>query len=201
MPKKRGRPREFIPKEFLKTALNVFWINGFHATSMADLMAASGLSSASIYKLYSCKREIFFAALSEYMDDGLARMRKRAQEQPPEEALRDTLDYCAQLSTGEEGSRGCFTIAAAFELIPSDKEAISKISYMFTGIKNNLIHILRQGQEQHVFRADTPAEVMAESLFMMLEGMRVYGKISPDMATLKKSNDFLLRNILLTENQ
>ncbi|HHQ6628136.1 TPA: TetR/AcrR family transcriptional regulator [Serratia fonticola] len=196
MKKNLGRPREFHPQDFLDAALSVFWMKGFHATSMADLMQVSGLASASIYKLYPDKRSIFLAALTQYMDDGLRRMEKRAGEQDPEKALRETLNYCALLSTGEDGTRGCFTIATASELLPDDKDIYEKVSYMFSGIKKNLLIIIKQGQEKGIFRLDVKAEIMAESLFIMLEGMRVYGKVKPDFSALKQTNEFIMMSIL-----
>lgn len=196
MKKNLGRPREFHPQDFLDAALSVFWTKGFHATSMADLMQVSGLASASIYKLYPDKRSIFLAALTQYMDDGLRRMEKRAGEQDPEKALRETLNYCALLSTGEDGTRGCFTIATASELLPDDKDIYEKVSYMFSGIKKNLLIIIKQGQEKGIFRLDVKAEIMAESLFIMLEGMRVYGKVKPDFSALKQANEFIMMSVL-----
>lgn len=191
-----GRPREFDPEEFLNTALNCFWQNGYRATSLSDLKNASGLASASIYKLYPDKRAIFLAALQQYMDAGLMRVSRRAAELAPEAALRETLEFGALLSTGPDGEKGCFSIAAASEMLPGDPEVRSKVEYMFRGIVTRLADILRKGQQQKVFRNDQDADVMAESIFMMLEGMRVYGKIQPDIHMLRKANQFIIGSVL-----
>ncbi len=196
MQKNLGRPRAFDPQDFLNIALDCFWKKGYQATSINDLMKASGLASASIYKLYPDKRSVFFAALSQYMEQGLVRLRTRAREKSPEAALRETLEYGALLSTGADGERGCFTIAAASELLPGDEEVKAKVRYKFNGIKENLLEILRLGQQQKVFRTDIEASVMAETIFMMLEGMRVYGKVSPDFETLKRANEFMIGSVL-----
>jgi len=191
-----GRPREFEPQEFLNTALNCFWQNGYRATSLADLKAASGLASASIYKLYPDKRAIFLAALQQYMDASLARVSQRAAELTPEAALRETLEFGALLSVGPEGEKGCFSIAAASEMLPGDADVRERVEYMFRGIITRLIGILQQGQEQRIFRRDEAAEVMAESIFMLLEGMRVYGKIKPDICMLRQVNEFIIKSVL-----
>lgn len=191
-----GRPREFEPLEFLNTALNCFWQNGYRATSLSDLKNASGLASASIYKLYPDKRAIFLAALQQYMDAGLMRVSRRAAELAPEAALRETLEFGALLSTGPDGQKGCFSIAAASEMLPGDPEVRSKIEYMFRGIVTRLADILRKGQQQKIFRNDQDADVMAESIFMMLEGMRVYGKIQPDINMLRRANKFIIDSVL-----
>lgn len=192
-----GRPREFDPETFLNTALQCFWHNGYQATSMADLMKASGLASASIYKLYPDKRAIYLAALQRYMDEGIARTVQRNSDMSPEAALRETLEFVARLSAAPAGERGCFTIAAASELLPGDEEVKAKVSCKFKKIISELESILVRGQAQRVFRQDEEACVMAQSIFMMLEGMRIYGKLQPEIEDLRKSNEFIVRTVLL----
>ncbi|RTY52676.1 MULTISPECIES: TetR/AcrR family transcriptional regulator [Pantoea] len=192
-----GRPREFDPEDFLNTALECFWQKGYRATSMADLMKASGLASASIYKLYPDKRAIYLAALQQYMDEGVTRGAKRNADLSPEAALRETLEFVALLSSAPEGEKGCFTIAAASELLPGDEEVQRKVSTKFNSIINQLENILCKGQAQQVFRQDEDARVMALSIFMMLEGMRVYGKIQPDREDLNRCNEFIVKSVLL----
>ena len=63
-------------------------------------------------------------------------------------------------------------------------------------IINQLETILTKGQAQQVFRQDEDARVMAVSIFMMLEGMRVYAKIQPAIEDLRRSNDFIVRSVL-----
>lgn len=192
-----GRPREFDPQNFLNNALECFWQKGYRATSMADLMKASGLASASIYKLYPDKRAIYLAALQQYMDEGIARGSKREVELSPEAALCETLEFVALLSSSPVGEKGCFTIAAACELLPGDEEVKKRVHHKFYSIINRLESILSTGQTQQIFRSDENPRVMALSIFMMLEGMRIYGKIQPDSGELKRCNDFVLRTVLL----
>ncbi|WHU89948.1 TetR/AcrR family transcriptional regulator (plasmid) [Pantoea agglomerans] len=192
-----GRPREFDPETFLNTALECFWQNGYQATSMADLMKASGLASASIYKLYPDKRAIYLAALQRYMDEGNLRTVKRRAVMSPEAALREMLEFVARLSSAPAGERGCFTIAAASELLPGDEEVKAKVTVKFSHIINELECILTRGQQQGVFRQDENARVIALSIFMTLEGMRIYGKLQPEIENLRKSNDFIIRTVLV----
>ena len=118
----------------------------------------------------------------------------------PEAALRETLEFAAQLSSAPAGERGCFTIAAASELLPGDEEVKAKVSAKFKDIVNELECILLRGQQQHVFRRDEEARVVAKSLFMMIEGMRIYGKIQPEIEDIRRSNDFISRTLLLSAN-
>lgn len=191
-----GRPREFDPEDFLNIALECFWQQGYQATSMSDLMKASGLASASIYKLYPDKRAIYLAALQQYMNEGVSRGEQRETVLSPENALRETLEFVAQLTASPDGEKGCFTISAASELLPGDGEVKEKVVFKFNKIIDQLEKILVAGQTQKIFRQDESARVMATSIFMMIEGMRVYGKIQPNIEDLRSSNDFIVRSVL-----
>lgn len=195
-----GRPREFDPEDFLNTALACFWQKGYRATSMTDLMKASGLASASIYKLYPDKRAIYLAALQHYMDEGASRGAIRDADLSPEVALREMLECVALLSSAPDGEKGCFTIAAASELLPGDDEVKRKVNNKFNSIINRLEKIIGEGQAQNLFRRDESARVMALSIFMMLEGMRVYGKLQPDSDELKKCNAFIVGSVLINRD-
>ena len=61
-----GRPREFDTTEALERALDVFWANGYEATSMRDLTGAMGLSKSSLYDTFGSKHELFLSALDHY---------------------------------------------------------------------------------------------------------------------------------------
>lgn len=37
---------------------------------------------------------------------------------------------------------------------------------------------------------------MAETIFMLLEGMRIYGKVGPEIDSLKRANEFMIGNVM-----
>ena len=55
VPAKRGRPRAYQPEVALARALDVFWKDGFAATSLDDLRAATGMNRP-IYGAFGDKR-------------------------------------------------------------------------------------------------------------------------------------------------
>ena len=54
-----ARPQEFDTAEALYKAMDVFWRKGYEATSLADLLDATGLSKSSLYATFGGKREFF----------------------------------------------------------------------------------------------------------------------------------------------
>lgn len=48
----RGRPRAFDRTAALERAIDVFWEKGFEGASMADLTAAMGIGTTSLYAAF-----------------------------------------------------------------------------------------------------------------------------------------------------
>jgi TetR/AcrR family transcriptional repressor of nem operon len=71
----RGRPREFDEGEVLDQVLDVFWTRGYEATSIADIVEATGLNKSSLYNSFGSKEELFAAAAERYVDFRGAMMR------------------------------------------------------------------------------------------------------------------------------
>jgi len=62
MPKVSDAHREARREQIVQAALGCFVEKGFHRTSMADIIAASGLSAGAIYLQFESKQDIMLAA-------------------------------------------------------------------------------------------------------------------------------------------
>jgi AcrR family transcriptional regulator len=115
MPKRRGRPRAYEPEVALGKALDLFRKDGFAATSLDDLAAATGMNRPSLYGAFGDKRELYIKSYLRYRDDARAAMIDIFREEMP---IRDRLRriYAVALDiylSGAEGPRGCFTVMTA----------------------------------------------------------------------------------------
>ncbi|HEY1864510.1 MAG TPA: TetR/AcrR family transcriptional regulator [Roseiarcus sp.] len=113
--RRRGRPRGFESETALTQAMDVFWRDGFAATSLDDVSAATGLNRPSLYGAFGDKRALYLQAYDQY--------RKRMNEQfqplfqarePLRTKLRRILTAALDLYlSGPNGPRGCFTVLSA----------------------------------------------------------------------------------------
>src|ERR1700746_709542 len=71
-PKRRGRPRAYEPDVALAKALDLFRKDGFAATSLDDLSAATGMNRPSLYGAFGDKREVQSKSYQRYRDDARA---------------------------------------------------------------------------------------------------------------------------------
>jgi AcrR family transcriptional regulator len=63
----QGRPRTFVEHEVLDAAMQVFWRHGYEASSITQLRAATGLSSASLYGAFGSKAGLFERVIEYYI--------------------------------------------------------------------------------------------------------------------------------------
>src|SRR4051795_5728000 len=73
-PKRRGRPRAYQPEIALGKALDLFRRDGFAATSLDELSAATGMNRPSLYGAFGDKRELYIKSYQRYREDARAAM-------------------------------------------------------------------------------------------------------------------------------
>src|SRR5260370_18370187 len=120
-PKRRGRPRAYQPEIALGKALDLFRKDGFAATSLDDLSAATGMNRPSLYGAFGDKRELYIKSYARYREDARAAMLDIfSDEQPIRKRLARIYPVALDIYlSGEAGPRGCFTV------MPAAREAVA----------------------------------------------------------------------------
>jgi AcrR family transcriptional regulator len=65
-PVRRGRPRVFDRNAALETAMKLFWVKGYEATSILDLTTALAIGPTSLYAAFGSKDQLYAEALKLY---------------------------------------------------------------------------------------------------------------------------------------
>ncbi len=112
---RRGRPRAYDPAQALKAARDVFWLKGYAATSLDDIVGATGMNRPSLYAAFGDKEAIYLAALKMQGDllvkavDGAVALEMKLRP-----FLELFFERCVEsYLAGAEGPRGCFLVGTA----------------------------------------------------------------------------------------
>src|SRR5262249_22776836 len=113
-PKRRGRPRAYQPEVALGKALDLFRKEGFAATSLDDLSAATGMNRPSLYGAFGDKRELYIKSYQRYRDDARAAMINIFRDEMPiRKRLERIYAIALDIYLSGESPRGCFTVTTA----------------------------------------------------------------------------------------
>ena len=149
-PKRRGRPRAYEPEVALGKVLDLFRKDGFAATSLDELSAATGMNRPSLYAAFGDKRELYIKSYARYRADARAAMVEIFRgELPIRERLKRiyaaALDiYVADVSEPQ----GCFTVMTAASEAIADPEIRAMVLDGFAELDKAFASCFRRAKEK-----------------------------------------------------
>jgi TetR/AcrR family transcriptional repressor of nem operon len=180
-----ARTKEFDPDAVLQRALELFWERGYDATSMADLVEHLGIARASIYGTYGGKHELYVKALECYLrtrhPDPVELL---SQPGPVLPAVRALVEAYAQESMGDQ-RRGCMVVNAAVELGPQDTQVARLVESTWDQLETALTAALTRARAQGELAAGRDPRASARFLLVVLQGIRVLGRVHPNRDRLR----------------
>ena len=172
-----ARPREFCVNKALERALDAFWVNGYEATSICDLMEAMDLQKGSLYKAFGDKHSLYMAALEQYIRQSQDFDQQTLEDAAtPKEAITKWLNRDIKKKCNDSMKRGCFVVNALTELAYKDEKVAAAIKNHISGMTKLLTKTIQQGQETGEFRSDVSANGIAQILVTHLFGLATLGK-------------------------
>jgi AcrR family transcriptional regulator len=161
--KRRGRPRAYQPEVALGKALDLFRKDGFAATSLDDLSAATGMNRPSLYGAFGDKRELYIKSYQRYRADARAAMIDIFKDELP---IRRRLQRIFAVAldiylSGEAGPRGCFTVMTAASEAVADPEIRAMVLEGFTELDKAFAACFQSARENGELPPSADAKVLA----------------------------------------
>src|SRR5712671_3092388 len=162
-PKRRGRPRAYQPEIALGKALDLSRKDGFAATSLDDLSAATGMNRPSLYGAFGDKRELYIKSYESYRDRARQRMGEVFSVDLP---LRQMLERIYGIAldmylSGKDGPRGCFTVMTATSEAVFDPSIRAMVTSGLVETDRFFARIFRRAQERGELAASADPQVLA----------------------------------------
>jgi len=112
-----GRPKQFNPDLAVANAVDLFWRQGYGATTPAELVEALGIGKGSLYNTFESKHALFEEALRRYGDQRVAGLVDVLnQPGPVRERLQAALERLAAPERVTLLQRGCLAVNTVAEL-------------------------------------------------------------------------------------
>jgi AcrR family transcriptional regulator len=163
-----GKHEGIPPRErILATAVELFYRHGIRAVGVDSIAEAAGTNKMTLYRHFTSKDELVAEYLRRLADKATSVWGRLASQYPGDARaqLRGWLqEMAAHVESGKE--RGCALANAAVELPEKDHPARRVIEAFKTAQRRRIIELCSTAEL-------TDPEMLADELFLLLEGARV----------------------------
>ncbi len=186
-----GRPRSFDDSQVVNGAKDVFWQQGYAATSMRDLKQALGVLPGSLYGAFGDKHALFLRALQRYADDGREVAASLPADGPVLPRLRELLIDVLRAARIAPG-RGCMLGNTAAEVLPDDADAGRLVRGAFRELEGAIEQALELAQRTGEVHDDVDCGAQARLLVALMQGLHVVARAEADPQRLQDAVDAAL---------
>ncbi|CAG9001666.1 MAG: hypothetical protein CENE_03690 [Candidatus Celerinatantimonas neptuna] len=183
-----ARPCSFNPEEKLDEAMQLFWRQGYEATSIRDLEEHLCLNRFSIYNCFGDKEALYHLALKRYRSLSSQFWEQLINYQEgPVAALKRLLQWFMERI--EQYPQGCLIQNALLERSGTDKVVQSMCKAQFETLEQVIVH-----QFHSMGWSVNQSRARAAFMVSQLQGLRLLGKANlTEMValSLKQLDDWL----------
>jgi TetR/AcrR family transcriptional repressor of nem operon len=180
-----GRPREFDEGQVLDAVMSVFWRQGYEATSMADLLAATGLHKGSLYQAFGDKHSLFITALRRYIENLRSEIGNALLSADTAfDGIRNAMRKAVEMSVDEDCNPGCLVLNTLVEKGSHDPEIMQVLKDARTTRVRMITRGVEACQQEGSLRSDWPAGRITAMVETVVAGLAVTlkGPIGPEQA-------------------
>ncbi|MEJ2444750.1 MAG: TetR/AcrR family transcriptional regulator [Exilibacterium sp.] len=191
------RPIAFDPEEKLNAAMQLFWRNGFEATSLQDLVEGLGINRFSIYNTFGDKRALFLRVLEHYYQSVFQESLKPLLL--PERGLPCLEAYFSRLRkrliSSQVGEYGCLMQNTALENSATGELIHDYVHKVITELRPAFRNVLKAAVNQGQISPQCDIETCAVFLVAQVQGLLLARRVV-GVEAVEPCVDFLMREIM-----
>jgi len=178
--------KAFLPDQALGKAMDLFWKQGYEASSIEDIVQCTGLGRGSLYDTFGDKHALYLAALKRYLTKYEEEVAVRLpQSGSLSEILESFFQVCIDVLLNDPARRGCFLVNASIEMAPHDPEVNQIVQSALQGIEEGFYRILIKAQVNGELAWTCDPHQFAHFLLGTLISIRVLARAHQDRRVLE----------------
>ena len=180
------RKGDITREKILASARELFNTKGFSATTINDLVQATGMQKGSLYFHFTGKDDIARAVFSEATSEFMDFLSEALAGDNPGASL-DRFFRCAlekHLASGFVG--GCLFGNTALEMSDSDPEFAGAIARVFDQWSDKVAIVVAEAQRSGQIRTDISSEALANHIIASIEGGIMMSRLKKDERPLRQ---------------
>ena len=158
--------------------MNLFWKQGFHATSMQDIVHNVGLSRSSLYESFGSKQGLFDQALGNYCRTNREGVKALlSNEKSVKSGIRNLLESSIHCTISDADKKGCFVVNSTTELVPGDDEMLKALSKNRASFEKVFFEFLQKGQATGEIPPNKDIKTLSGLIYTVFSGLNVIAKL------------------------
>jgi AcrR family transcriptional regulator len=187
-----ARPKEFERADALRAGIEVFWRQGFAATTTEDLARAMGIGRQSFYDTFGDKRRCFLEALRTYAHEDVERQLAEVREiASPLEALRELLRIPSR-APDERRALGCMAVNSLAAFGAADPEIVAALAPSTRLLEESVERLLREARETRELPWSLDERRAANAILCTRVGLMLCARSGQSPEALRKVADFTI---------
>ncbi len=187
-----GRPRGFDMTHALDRAMETFWRKGYEGASLADLTAAMGINSPSLYAAFGSKEGLFRAVLDHYDKTRAGFLNHVLEADTAREAAERFLFGLVEKATGPENPPGCLLIQAGTGCGEESSAIPLEVARHRAGAELALRERFECAKADNDLPKGTDSAALARYLMAVSNGMCVHAAAGASRKDLRQTAEFAL---------
>lgn len=182
-------------ERIVTAAADLMYVRGVGATTLDEVLAASGVSKSQLYRHFAGKDEVVRAVVDLMGERVIERERNALSHVSTMAGLRRWRDALVQNNALRHGAYGCALGSIASEVADHDDVARRALLALFAEWQELLSGVLRRLQEGGVLPPEAPVDQLATGLMGALQGGYVLAQTARDVTPMATSIDMALTHI------
>jgi AcrR family transcriptional regulator len=180
-------------EQILDAAQRRFLRNGFHATSMQDVLTEAGLSAGAVYRYFRSKDEIIAAIADRYSGELIAALVDAIDD--PDRSLIEVMSEATTVVDENAGPDGILRLAVQVWAESLRDETIAPtVQRVFGNVRARFVQLAARAVSTGELPSGTDTEATGAALFALVLGYAVQRVLTgtPDLASYRRGLRTLL---------
>lgn len=188
----RGRPNIHDNAELINKAQDIFWKKGYTATSLNDLLTATGAGSGSFYNTFKGgKKQIFKEVISQRRLAFAEFKNNLEKNNTPIELIKDFFRAIADENEPAH-LRGCIIANTVVEMTYIDEDLEKEAVQILKEVEEMYTDVIRKAQEKGELKNKTEASILGKYLITFWCGLNTLRRMYPDKKILSQQIEMQL---------
>jgi TetR/AcrR family transcriptional repressor of nem operon len=190
------RTKSFNETEALERAMDLFWLKGYHGTSMQDLVNSMGISRSSMYDTFGDKHAIFLAAFQHYKRTQQDAFKYLKEESEITRILATFFNSLLRDIVSDKQNKGCFIVNSSTELAWQDDAVRAIIQENYLDFESHFLPVFQRAIENGELNEDKDPKALTRFLYVNMVGLRAVSRANNDINFLRDAAKVALDALL-----